>query len=292
MKKSMTLVLPCLMLFAACGSETNKPETDSAKPKDSTTVTTDDTMDDDSDDAVSYTLPSPLQVAALFKKSGLKYIPGISHDPGASSKYSTRFQRAQNMGIYSADMAYCVLNKQNNEAMKYMKVVRECATGIDLGRIFENNTLYDRFNKNLDNEDSLRSVIAEIQMESDMLMAQNNQKQLYGIIYSGAWVESMYIGAQVYKKNPDEKIVPKLLEQMTILNSIIKELKANESKDSGIPALIEDFTALQTIYENIPAIKAIKESDEVDFNAVKVTKEELNSLIQKIEQMRTKITNG
>ncbi|TND10051.1 MAG: hypothetical protein FD123_733 [Bacteroidetes bacterium] len=292
MKKSMTLVLlPCLMLLAACSGDSGKPAGDSAKPKDSTDLTTDD-MDDDSDDAVSYTLPSPLQVAALFKKSGLKYLPGVGHDAASSSKYSTRFQRAQNMGVYSADMAYCVMNKQNNEAVKYMKVVKECATAVDLGKIFENNGLYERFNKNLDNEDSLRGVIADIQMETDMLMAQNDQKQLYGIIYSGAWVESMYIGAQVYKKSPDEKIVPKLLEQMTILSSIIKELKVNESKDAGIPTLLADFSALQTIYENIPAIKTIKESDDVDFNAVKVSKEDLDQLIQKIEQLRSKIVNG
>jgi len=289
MKKSLLLLLPCALLFAACSSDPEKPEGDSAKPADTAATSTEDM---DMDEPVSYALPSPLQVAALFKKSGLKYLPGITHDAGAVSKYSTKFQQAQNMGVYSADMAYCVLNKQSNEAMKYLKTIRQTAGQIDLGKVFENSTLYDRFNKNLDSEDSLRGVIAEIQMETDMLMAQNDQKHLYGIIYTGAWIESMYIGAQVYKKNPDEKIVPKLLEQMTILSSIIKELKVNESKDQNISTVLADLSALQTAYENIPAIKTIAESDDVDFSKVTVKKEELDTLIKQIEQIRTKIVNG
>jgi hypothetical protein len=289
MKKCLLYLLPGLFLLGSCSNDGTKPEGDDSASKDSlgkteTTVETEET--------VSYTLPSPLQVAALFKKSGLKYLPGITHNPGSASTYSGKFKLAQNMGVYSSDMAYTVLNKQNNEAIKYLKTIREVAGQLNMGKVFDNGNLYDRFNKNLDSEDSLRSIIAEMQMESDMLMAENDQKHLYGIIYSGAWIESMYIGAQVYNKNPESKIVPKLLEQMTILNNIIKELKANESKEPAITGLLADFTDLQNTFTAIPSVKAVIESEEIDFTKVEVKKEELNSLFAKIEAIRKKIINA
>lgn len=290
MKKCLLFLLPGLFLLGSCSND-GKPEgDDTAKKNDSlgNTENTTETMDE----TQSYTLPSPLQVAALFKKSGLKYLPGITQDAGGAAKYNGKFKLAQNMGIFSSDMAYCVLNKQSNEAVKYLKTIREIAGQINMGKVFDNGNLYDRFNKNLDTEDSLRSILAEMQMESDMLMAENDQKHLYGIIYSGAWIESMYIGAQVYKKNPESKIVPKLLEQMTILSNIIKELKQNETKDSAIPGLLTDLTDLQTAYTSIPSIKAVMESEEIDFNKIEVKKEELDSLIAKIEAIRKKIVNA
>ena len=87
------------VLLGACGSE---------KPKDETLTTVQDTVAIVETPTISYTLPSPLQVASIFKKSGLKYKAGVTNSLKDPSKYTTNLSKAINLGVYSADLSYAV----------------------------------------------------------------------------------------------------------------------------------------------------------------------------------------
>lgn len=237
-------------------------------------------------------LPSPLRVAAMFKRSGLKYLPGIINGNDKASNYSTTFVRAQNMGVYSADMAYCVLNKQTNESQQLLKTIRDIGTKMNLGKVFDQSSLYDRFNKNLENEDSLGNIIAEIQFQTDQQLEENQQNELYGVIFAGAWIESMYIGGQVYRKDGNDKIVQALLEQMAVSESIITELKVYEAKDPNIKGLIADMQVIQAAIDAMPSMVKLKANPDLEFKDVMPTKDELETVITKIEDLRKKIVNG
>jgi hypothetical protein len=238
------------------------------------------------------TLPSPLRVAAMFKRSGLKYLPGLTNGNDKASNYSTTFVRAENMGVYSADMAYCVMNKQTNESQQLLKTIKDVGTKINLGKVFEQSSLYDRFNKNIDNEDSLGSIISDIQFQTDQQLAENDQNELYGVIFAGAWIESMYIGGQVYRKDGNDKIVQALLEQMVVSKNIIEELKVHEAKDANITTLIADMQVIQKAINEMPSMKKLNENPDLEFSDVKPTKEEIDVVITKIEDLRKKIVNG
>lgn len=237
-------------------------------------------------------LPSPLRVASMFKRSGLKYLPGQTNPVNNASKYNSTFSLAQNMGVYSSDMAYCVLNKQTNEASQLLKTIREVGTKLNLGKVFDQTDLYDRFNRNIDNEDSISAIILEIQYQTDQQLEENQQNQYYGVIFAGAWVEAMYIGGQVYRKDGNDNVVQALLQQMAVCQHIITELKANESKEPGITALIADLTAVQALIEAMPSMKKLDADPELEFSDVKPDKTELEPVIQKIEDLRKKIVNG
>jgi hypothetical protein len=237
-------------------------------------------------------LPSPLRVAAMFKRSGLKYLPGITNGNDKASNYSTTFSRAQNMGVYSADMAYCVLNKQTNESQQLLKTIRDIGTKMNLGKVFDQSNLYDRFNKNIENEDSLGTIIADIQFQTDQQLEENQQNELYGVIFAGAWIESMYIGGQVYRKDGNDKIVQALLEQMAVSESIITELKVYEAKDPNIKGLIADMQVIQTAIDAMPSMVKLKANPDLEYKDVMPTKDELDAVITKIEDLRKKIVNG
>src|ERR1035437_8275242 len=98
---------------------------------------------------VSYNLPSPLQIASLFKKSGLKFIEGITNAQNDPAKYTSNFSKSLNLGIYGADLAYCVLNKQNQEAMNYMKASTQLSGSLGMGSIMESGAFGKRFEANI-----------------------------------------------------------------------------------------------------------------------------------------------
>ena len=58
-------------------------------------------------------IPSPVQTAFLLKKSGASYRNDILNSPNNISKYSTRFQKSINLGVYGADLGYCLIYNQS-----------------------------------------------------------------------------------------------------------------------------------------------------------------------------------
>ncbi len=283
MKLRYAVLLP-VVLLAACGN-------------DNTVVENTDTGNLDTNGTVEIietnsSLPTPFRVAAMFKRSDLSYLPGITYDAAKSSQYSTTFQLAQIMGVYSADMAYSVLNKQTQQGQTYLKVVREVGNKINLSTVFDQSDLFDRFNNNMENEDSIGAIVAEIQYQTDMQLEANQQNELYGVIFAGAWIESMYIAGEVYKKEENENVVQALFEQMAVLSSITSELKAYEAKDPGITGLLTELEALQVLFDGLPSVKKLDENPDLDFSDVKPEKGEMDPLIKKIGEIRANIIKG
>jgi hypothetical protein len=288
-KKSLvvkgTMFIVAGMLLIACGNETPKDESVGNVVKDSV-------VSEETDaNAVSYSLPSPLQIASIFKKSGLKYQDGITTTLKDPSKYTTNLSKSVNLGVYSADLSYCVLNKQNQEAMNFMKLCRQLAESLGMGTVFEQSNLSKRFEKNLGNEDSLAYIIAELQMVTDMYLDENEQPQITAIVFSGAWIESMYLGSKIYEKSKDKSMNTKLTEQMTILGSIVNALKAVQKKDPAIEGLIADVQSIKDIYDELPSVKAnpIKEDEDRE---ITLTDDEVLKLTKRISELRTKFING
>jgi hypothetical protein len=290
-KKSLalkgTLFIAASMLIVACSNETPKDENATTTTVDtaSTATTSEETPE------VTYSLPSPLQIASIFKKSGLKYKADITSKLVDPAKYTTNLTKAINLGVYSADLSYTVLNKQNQEAMNYMKLSRQLADNLGMGSVFEQGNLSKRFEKNIGNEDSLAYIIAELQMVTDMYLDENDQQQVTSIVFSGAWIESMYIGSKVYEKGKDKSLNNKLAEQMTILGSIIKALKAEEKKDAAITGLIADLTSVKDIYDELPSVKNNPEAADDNEKELSLTDDEVSKLTAKIEILRTKFIN-
>lgn len=273
------------MLLLACGDKTQKDENESTAINDSVSVETTEINN------VFYSLPSPLQIASIFKKSGLKYQDDITTTFKDPSKYTTKLSKSLNLGIYSADLAYCVLNKQNQEAMNYMKLCRQMADKLGIGTVFEERNLSQRFEKNIGNEDSLAYIIAELQMVTDIYLDENEQPEITAIVFSGAWLESLYLGSKLYEKTKDKPMNAKLTEQMTILGSIINALKAVEKNDPGIPGLIADIQSIKDIYDELPSVKNSAGEDDKE-QVITLMDEEVLKLTMKISELRTKFING
>ena len=90
-------------------------------------------FDDENEDMYNFVMPSPLQIAAIFKRAGLKYARETTNDIDNVSNYTDRVTKALNFGVYAADLSYCVLNKQPQDAVKYMKTIKTLSD--DLGRL-------------------------------------------------------------------------------------------------------------------------------------------------------------
>ena len=289
MKRTGIFALAILAIALwSCGGGDDQPITDGTDTTDTQEVDSSEMMGDQQ----SYLLPSPLQIAYIFKKSGLKYVDGTTHDPKSEPTYSTSFSQSLNLGVYSSDLAYCVLNKQNTGARQYMDAVKSLSDRLGMSTVFDSESLLKRFDANLNNEDSIMFILSELQSKSDEFFADNNRQMTAAIVFSGAWIESMYIAAKVTGKAKGSKLADQLAEQMGILENLIKELGNHKAKDTNIDGLLVQLNAVHEIIAAIPGVKEMMESDTPSEVKIEPTAEQLSTLTAKLDEMRGSVIKG
>lgn len=240
---------------------------------------------------IDYHLPSALQVASIFKKSGMKYNSGVANDTENSSNYTTQLQQMLNFGVYSADLAYCITNDQANESRKLISVIKDLADAQGMSAIFDNKDLMDRFDTNLDIQDSIEVIMVEIHERTEEYLEENDMMHTSAIHYAGAWVEGMYLGVYDYEHSDEnENVGSQITEQMEILKNIIKGLKDPKNSEIDINGVIVDLENIQNTYDDLESVKEFYN----DENAVELnlTKEEFGSISDLIKDIRSKIVNA
>lgn len=289
MKKSIAL-FTIVALMASCGNE--PADAEKAEVSDSLTTVTTDTTTPVTEDGDEVVLPSSMRIASIFKRSGLKFIEGSLNSLDNAKNYKTSYIKALNLGVYSADMAYCLLNKQYALSKNYLKGSKDIGGELGLNSAFEANNLAKRFesNMNLGKDDSLLAIISDLQLETDVVLEKNNQQHISTIIFTGAWIETLYSASQVYKSG-DQNIVPAIIEQVSLVDNILAVLEKQKANETSISSLIETLNGIKADFNAITALKD-KELDELDYTKTVFNKDEINKLCDKIIASRSAIVKG
>lgn len=280
-----------ILLLASCGSN-GKEE---SNKKDSKETVIEDTIQtiDENNDATQYALPSPMQIATILKKSGLTYISGITIPVENNNRYSTGDMTCKSlgMGLYLADLSYCILNKQNQESKKYFKTCSELAESIGLAKAFQEKNIPSRMEKNMNNEDSISKILSEIQLEADNTLEENKQTNISVLIFTGAWIETMFIGTKVHSRQNNARVITNVVEQMGIAENIIKALKSTNNEESEAITLLQEMNDLNSMYKGFKSIKEMEavDPDVIDPTKLTISEEELQAFSKKIDEIRTRI---
>lgn len=282
------IVLSIGSLLLSCGGD-GENTSDELNVVDTTENMTDENLEDlfDSPDS-DYQLPSPLQVASIFKNSGLAYNSGATSKTETASKYTDELKQMLNFGVYSADMAYCVLNEQSNEARKYLQVITDLAERIGMEAVFENKDLMDRFDKNIEDKDSIEILMLDIHERTEMYMDENDMQHQQAIHFAGAWTEGMYLGVYDFDHNPNkEDVGAKIAEQMSILQNIIKGLSDPKNAGMDLAWLISEMENIQTTFDQFESVIAYYADPKAE--ELILTKKENAELSELIKSLRSNI---
>ncbi len=268
--KFISIVFICFA-FAACEDSTTE------EPIENETAIEATSEEVGQSESLSYMLPSPLQIAEIFKNAGLIYIGDLTNAKENSTKYNTKSSQKLNFGVYAADMSYCIINNQTQSAIDYFSVLRKLSEKMWMTDVFNSMGLSKRLENNIGNHDSLTIIMADLQILLDDYLVDNGMGYTGPIIFAGAWIETMYLGAEVNKTNSNEKLIYRLSEQAVVLDNLIKALtQADEDND---------FTELITDLKKIDAHFDVLETNE---DAV-LTESQINDLSVSIVQLRNKI---
>lgn len=275
-------VFAFVLFIAACSTELPKNET----VEDTLPAEIPAAMEED----IPFVLPSPLQIASIFKKSGLTYVGNITNPVANVTKYSSRLSKSLNFGVYAADLSYCVLNNQSQAGLEYMKVIRQLSDELGISSIINSESLFKSFEKNIGVEDSMIAILSNIQEQLDAHLQENNQEYMSAVYFVGGWVEAMYLGSKLVKEK--KKLSYRLVEQMTILDMLVNGLSMNPNKSAELDKLIEDLKAVKLTYDNFESVKKLQEKPDANLEDFAINDDDLGVIISKVQEIRTYIING
>jgi hypothetical protein len=267
------------VLLSSCGSETEVENSgnmqDSSKTgHDTVTITTTRNF--------FHSLPSPLAMAAVYSNTGLKYVEGLALDPGKVGNFTTLKDKAINLGIYSADMAYNLVNNQQQNCIKYLDAIKTLSDGVDLGSVFQANDYIDRFKRNLSRRDSLAMVFSELKQEMDCFMDDNHKENIALFIFSGAWIESIYIASQSVKSKQNDAVFRTIAEQKYILDNLMG-LMTDYETEPNFKDLFLGLSDLKSSFEKLTTMVG----DEVTMS--NINERNIKEITDKISTFRNKL---
>jgi len=245
-------------------------------------------MDNPEENGILYTLPSPLQIASIFRRSGLTYIPNLANNPGNVSNYNTKFIQKLNFGAYAADLAYSALNEQNQACIDYVQALSSLSESLWMTNVFSSVSILNRFENNMGNSDSLGYIISDFQMELDNYLEENGLSTNSLVIFTGAWIESMHLALQSVTDTPNPVLMSRMIEQKKILQDLI-EILGKEEKDAELDILM---AGLVKIAGNFTSYDIEKVENEEDLAALTMSAEDIAALASDVEETRKFIING
>jgi hypothetical protein len=172
-----------------------------------------------------YQIPSPDEMFAFIKQSGMKYNSNLLIDPSYSEKIVDPVALPVIFGAYTADLAYTAAFEEYQTTIKYFAVVRKLADKIEISSAFD-ETLVNRIQNNLNSADSLIAITNDSYFQIVDYLEKNQRGNVLGIIAFGGWLESVYIVSEEIKNLNDNQmqnnpIVERFVDQNETLDNII-----------------------------------------------------------------------
>lgn len=243
---------------------------------------------------------SPVEMAALVKDLGVQFSNKYLAPTKRVDELTTNFRQAFNLGIFGADLGYLNMYSKTANVIDYISAIKTLADGIHVGQFFDFTTL-KRLSQNSQNLDSLMYLSVHSFNQMDQYLRDNNRTSLSALMVMGVWVEGLYLATQVAKEAPHPDLAERIGEQKIILEKLVLIVK-NFSKDKQFAILLEELEKLEALYKDIEIITIPGEPEAVEENGmlifvqketsqVKISQEQLASIISTTEQVRNRLIN-
>jgi len=245
-------------------------------------------------------IPSPIQTASLLKDAGAKYNKDLLNGPENVSKYSTTTALALNLGVYGTDLAFAGIFDQHGETMLYMDCTGKIADQLHVNSAFSSDT-HDRLDRNMNNRDSVLSIITDSYWDCDSRFHENNQPQASALMLAGGWVEGLYLACKVAESTNSNDIRVRIAEQRSSLDKLISLL--DKQKNDDVDAISAQLKDLKKIFDTLPkktdqptkvshdSASGIDVIGEDPVNEVSLNDLEFKQILQKVSDIRSSIVS-
>ena len=295
MIKKLIHLLLAMILIASCKSGRDSLDLDDSELVQGDLEVSGEVMQD-----IIQSVASPVEMAALVKGLGVQFSSKYLAPTDKVDELTTSYQKAFNLGIYGADLGYLNMYNKTANVIDYISAIKTLADGIRVGQFFDFTTL-KRLAQNSQNLDSLMYLSVHSFNQMDQYLRDNNRSNLSALMVIGVWVEGLYLATQVAKEAPHPDLAERIGEQKIILEKLILIVK-NFAKNKQFKNLLDELNKLNELYTDIEIVIIPGEPEPKEENGmlvfvqneksvVKITDEQLASIINTTEEVRNKLIN-
>jgi len=245
---------------------------------------------------IFHSVPSPLDMAAILKKSGARYDADLLNAIKKVNDYSTSTGQALNLGIYGADLSYAGIFNQNQESILFLSCTKKLADKLGLSKAF-NDEVIERMEMNIDNRDSLLNIVSETYYNLDAYLKENNRDHISAMVIAAGWIEGLYLGTQIAtsSESPEPKLLERIAEQKISLDNLVDLVKSYNSTGSLDP-ILDDLNKIKDVYSSVTIdmekSSASTGSDGVTTISGKTTSAMSNETLEILAKTVAEIRNG
>lgn len=251
-----TILLLCAILITSCQS--NGPE-DFNQISDADSLSTEIDISSEMAMEVIEQMPSPLEISAIIKKTGLSYNPAILNATNNLRNYTTNTKKALNFGIYGTDLGYVNMYNSQQDALNYLETVNTLAEDLNISHYF-NFDLLQKLATNDKNLDSLMHISTQSFEEINEYLASSQRGDLGALIITGGWIEGMYLACEVHRQSDHNSLREKIGDQKVSLNSLMSLLNTYKANNKDIEDISKDLSKLQSIFNKVQVKEHIKQA--------------------------------
>ena len=265
--KAWVLILGILFILSGCKSSKKEPA-ETTQP-----VEEKSTKEAVIEELSGYPIPTSFEITKLIHEAGASYILSLSNAADKVDNYITSKEKALSLGVYGTDLSYASTYMMKQETMLYLESSKKLIDEMEITTAFNINYA-QRIEDNLDDRDSLITIISDSFYDTWSYLAMHEKNKLAILVVSGSWIEGLYITTQIAVTSADNTSFLEIIAHQK--NSLYKLLEVIDPVKDDV-----DFTG---IYSGLMDLSKIYEEIEED-----LTDEQLEQVLGAIEPLRESI---
>lgn len=283
-EKSNLVVLAISSLFIiACGGD---PKNGSGSAVNDSISKQASQADSSAHSAMAFALPAPLQIATVLKNSNVTFSEKMLVSSKQVRSYPSDYARAINLGVYTTDLGYSTVFGQKQTTLNYYKEVNNLLNDLHIPANLNRQNL-KRFEGNIDNTDSLCTIILGSFGQWQSYFQENKREEVGLYILAGTFIEGLYLTLNHPPVQKTEAFKNLIGQQKLFLDNIL-ELSNYMDKKPDFDDLYSRLGAIQQAYESINvSVKTDKQGGSTILCSY--TPEQLSALSAKVGQVRNEI---
>lgn len=254
--KSASYAMAVAVLLSSCGGGSGQQENsseassefDAAKQKVAADVT-----------QVLKDLPPPAEVPYLLMNAGADFDASYINSLDKMAEYQNdQTKAALNLGVYATDIGYLASYQKSEMALDYMGECQKLAAPVGVASAIDYGMI-SRFEKNMENKDSLAVITNEIMAKSADRLTELDELNSAALLLAGSWIEGVYLSTSIVNNYPDdlpeeartlilEPLVKIIIDQKKSLDDLMKVMGEVPESDA-VNNMIAELAKVKAIYD-------------------------------------------
>jgi len=303
MKKNMfkwnVIALVGLVIgFSSCGEEVIPEKEELAKE-----VNVEDTVLLDMpelDPDMAYSVPTPNELFAVIRETGVLYDGTILNSPENIEKYSSKKIQALNFGVYFTDLAFASSFSENASILSFFGTIKVLSDDLGISNALD-AAIYEKVEANLENDDadSLLFLSNDTYFQAYSYLEENERGSTLALIVLGGWIESLYIMTNLGEYEEGSNLIARIGEQKLTVGNLMGFMMKYQD-DSNVAEVMEELADIEQLFWSFEE----KEGDDVTTaqegdvyvlsggSTIMVSAEQYEELKELVAELRKDIIEG